>query len=450
MASGESVEKDSAFYKKVIKKCRITFIEDLDPVALLDVFLAEEYFTVTQDRDIRELTNTSDKNREILTRVSAKGVKGYNDFKTCLIKSRQEHLAEYLDTTAAKLEEEMLPAQETSPTVNNRAGFKCSVCDLSFDTVQLLVQHTQTPEHMDMIKEQQEFAKENQEEHEDETGDFSGLASSMHEQNAIDCSDQVSQCYLCNVSFTSPSHANSHLSGKPHKRKKTLFDSEFHKPSHGSMEHESVQKSSENVGQADSQISLPLDTLRSSNTTMSVDPSKTGLSCDICNVPFTSKYNAQQHYDSEKHKKKALLLQKQKLGETLPTSCDICICNFSGQESAEAHFNGEKHRKAAQKAKIEGGDALPLFCTICSCPFSSESNAKQHFESKRHKRKQELNKNNADTSIRNTSLGLDSDGQDVPNTKNDAHGPEENGDATVQRDEDEVAADLQNLSLCDK
>ncbi|XP_045173504.2 uncharacterized protein LOC123535048 [Mercenaria mercenaria] len=447
MASGVSVEKDSAFYKKVMIKCRLRFIEDLDPSALLDVFLAEEYFTVTQERDIRELTNTSEKNREILAKVSAKGVKGYTEFKTCLIKSRQEHLAEYLDTTVAKLEEEMLAAQETSPTVNDRAGFKCSVCDLSYDTVQILEQHTQTPEHMDMIKEQQEFAKENQEENEDETGDFSSLASSMHEQNAINCNDQVSQCYLCNVRFTSPSHANSHLSGKPHKRRKALFDSEVHKPSHDSMENESVQQSSENVGQPNSQMSLPQDTLRSSSTTMSVDLSKTGLSCDICNVPFTSKYNAQQHYDSDRHKKKAILLQKQKLGEVFPMSCDICICSFTGQESAEAHFNSEKHRKAVNKAKIEGGGGFPLFCKICSCPFSSELNAKQHFESKKHKRKQELNEQNAETSIRNTSLGLDSD---VPSTKNDVHGPEENGDATVQRDEDEVAIDLQNLSLCDK
>ncbi|XP_053374924.1 uncharacterized protein LOC123535010 [Mercenaria mercenaria] len=380
-----------------------------------------------QMRDIRELTNTSDKNREILTRVRAKGVKGYFDFKKCLIKSRQECLVKYLDTTAAKLEEEILPAKETSPTVNNRAGFKCSVCDLSFGTVQHLVQHTQTSEHLNMIKEQQEFAKENQEENGDEAGDFSSLASSMHEQNAIDSNDQVGQCFLCNVRFTSPSHANSHLSGKKHKRRKALFDSEF-QLIHGSDEIKSVQLSSENVGEPNSQLSLSLNTLGSINPTVSVDSSKT---CDICNVSFTSKYNAQQHYDSEKHKKKALILQKQKLGEALPMSCDICNCSFNGPESAEAHFKSEKHRKmkdkkqrlgealptscnacncsfstpesaeahfkggkhrkAANKAKTEGGDGLPLFCTICSCPFSSELNAKQHFESKKHKRKQELN-----------------------------------------------------------
>ncbi|XP_045173215.2 zinc finger protein 346-like [Mercenaria mercenaria] len=282
----------------------------------------------------------------------------------------------------------MLAAEETLPTVNNRTGFKCSVCDLSFDTVHHLVQHTQTPAHMDMIKEQQEFAKENQEENgAEETSDYTGLSSSMHEQNAIDCSDQVSKCYLCNVNFTSPSHANSHFNGKPHKRKKALFDFKLQQPIPSSTGNESIKKSSENVDQPDSQISLPLHTLGSSNTTVSTE-----LTCDICNVPFSSIINAQQHYNSENHKKKALLLHKQKLGEALPTSCDICNCCFSGPESAEAHFKSEKHRKMENK-KQKLGEALPTSCVICNCSFSGPESAEAHFKSEKH-RKMENKKQN--------------------------------------------------------
>ena len=46
--------------------------------------------------NIKELSTTSEKNRAIVDKVLTKDVRGYKDFKKCLKKTKQAHLAKRL------------------------------------------------------------------------------------------------------------------------------------------------------------------------------------------------------------------------------------------------------------------------------------------------------------------------------------------------------------------
>ncbi|XP_053390323.1 uncharacterized protein LOC128553225, partial [Mercenaria mercenaria] len=107
MAVNKSVTKDIKFYKRVLHKSQQRFLEDLDPGSILDLFLERDYLPYTQVRDIQEQRLTSDKTREIIKKVSAKGVGGYETFKALLRESHQEHLTEFLDKQEKTLAKEI-------------------------------------------------------------------------------------------------------------------------------------------------------------------------------------------------------------------------------------------------------------------------------------------------------------------------------------------------------
>ncbi|XP_053389745.1 uncharacterized protein LOC128552722, partial [Mercenaria mercenaria] len=112
MAVNRSLTKDIKFYKRVLLRSQQRFLEDLDPVSVLDLFLERDYLTYPQVRDIQEQRLTSDKTREIIKKVSAKGVKGYKTFKALLKESHQGHLAEFLDTQEKTLVKEIKMAEK--------------------------------------------------------------------------------------------------------------------------------------------------------------------------------------------------------------------------------------------------------------------------------------------------------------------------------------------------
>ncbi|XP_053384653.1 uncharacterized protein LOC128550190 [Mercenaria mercenaria] len=96
MASGGSYDDDD-FYKRVLSSSQKRFVSDADPVALLDVCLQKQIIGQDLCRDISELANTSQKNRQILETVCSKGKDGYRRFKECLRESGQRHLADHLE-----------------------------------------------------------------------------------------------------------------------------------------------------------------------------------------------------------------------------------------------------------------------------------------------------------------------------------------------------------------
>ncbi|XP_053374869.1 uncharacterized protein LOC128545989 [Mercenaria mercenaria] len=111
MATRRSINKDENFYKRVLNRSHQRFLEDLDPVSVLDLFLEKNYLLYTQVRDIQEQRLTSDKTREIIKKVGSKGVQGYKTFKEVLRESHQEHLAEFLDKQERILEREIQMAE---------------------------------------------------------------------------------------------------------------------------------------------------------------------------------------------------------------------------------------------------------------------------------------------------------------------------------------------------
>jgi hypothetical protein len=260
-------------------------------------------------------------------------------------------------------------------------GYTCTVCDVAYETVELLVQHTKTMEHLDLIQKQETFAKEIEEDSTEDSNDMSDL-SSINEENVFDSSVQVSKCYICDVSFTSPSHADSHLSGKPHKKRKALFEMRSQVSSPGSCDSHKVEMKV--VDQPDCGLSSRVETLSLGSNTGLNEERRRNLFCDVCQVPFTGIESEKQHNDSDKHKKKVRVLEQQKQGEAFPLQCEICNSSFNGQESAKAHFNSDKHKKKASTSLTEGS---ALSCDACNCSFTGPESAAAHFASEKHKKK---------------------------------------------------------------
>lgn len=325
-------------------------------------------------------------------------------------------------------------------------GYHCFSCNYSCESLKLLEQHSKSTEHLDMVDAQIKFSETNAEPKVEEGSDITTLDNN----NFLHSYSQVQKCYICNINFTSESHARSHFEGKPHQRKQTKFETMRQLKDTSSITDSirSLQLSPASVlGQTDSPRAPLSEETHPVCSPFTKGEPNTGFTCNICNVSFTGPENAKQHFESDKHCKKALQVKQAQEGEVLPLTCTDCKCTFNGQESAEAHFNGEKHKKKVRRSKAAFNDTSfdesrsevvsndnsvdgkrselacsstcvdgnrcelasndtsyngssvqstenpktinALNCNICKVVFTGPESAEQHYNSSKHKKKEE-------------------------------------------------------------
>ncbi|XP_053379600.1 uncharacterized protein LOC128548527 [Mercenaria mercenaria] len=98
----------------IIDKAWRMLVENMNPWLLLDEFRAIQYFQNSVQRDIEEVLSTTIANRQILTKVRAKGVDGYLQFTECLASSHQIEILHILSTYDDSLLVRVTTNQETN------------------------------------------------------------------------------------------------------------------------------------------------------------------------------------------------------------------------------------------------------------------------------------------------------------------------------------------------
>ncbi|XP_053384999.1 uncharacterized protein LOC123536219 [Mercenaria mercenaria] len=272
----------------------------------------------------------------------------------------------------------------------DRPGFACDVCNITCDTRRILEQHFQSPRHNAMAEKQRNFHHYGNEILTD--SNYAELADGRGDAYWFSSSSNQGKCNLCNVVFNSSSHAQSHLSGKAHKKKNAQFEAMKGSNVRYYDQPRVVQTTYQSQGSHNefprSQLhTLPPDHTGDHSAVRASNHDSNNMNCcDICGVSFSGHLNAQQHYASDKHKKKA----NQGLGNKPEYSCSLCNVTFTGPENEECHKLSQKHKKNVilmeKKAK---GEELPLSCNACNCTFTGQENAEAHFQSKKHRRNME-------------------------------------------------------------
>lgn len=112
--------------------------------------------------------------------------------------------------------------------------------------------------------------------------------------------------------------------------------------------------------------------------------------CDACGCEVFGETNWKLHVDSEKHKRKTLLLQMaQTTDEPIDATmaalvvnpknffkCDVCNVLISGQTNIDQHLAGNQHQKLAAKQ--------PRMCEKCDVELPNQAAYTEHVESAEH------------------------------------------------------------------
>ncbi|XP_060557086.1 uncharacterized protein LOC132717609 isoform X2 [Ruditapes philippinarum] len=173
--------------------------------------------------------------------------------------------------------------------------------------------------------------------------------SSKLEEYIFDPCTGRGKCYICDIDFTSSKHKSQHILGKNHLKAKE------------------VRQGLIKVGKTASG----------------------SLICTICSVTFPGPEARQQHFESEKHKRKVMRHQEE---ETNSYYCDICQISCTGPESFTQHRLGAQHRKLAGELNEEYQDmSAPNYdrtkwypCEICKCNMNTIEQLRFHEKSPKH------------------------------------------------------------------
>ena len=217
-----------------------------------------------------------------------------------------------------------------------------------------LEQHVQSPRHKANAEKQQKFQNFGNELTTDSLN-YAELLGNTGEVYHFSLLSNSGYCYLCECSFNSISHAQSHLNGKSHKKKHAQYQAWI--GSHKNTEQSGNQFSARDETEVSrsEMFDTSQDRDRYKVAGMALNNS---LKCEVCGMTFTGPESARQHYASEKHRKQVVLMEKRDKGEELPLKCDICNYTFTGQESAEDHFRGKKHQTNIKNKNIQTGKML--------------------------------------------------------------------------------------------
>lgn len=242
--------------------------------------------------------------------------------------------------------------------------------------MKILEQHYQSPRHLANAEKQRRFEQmENLSP--SSAQEYAERNGGQNEAYRFSSVNNRGWCNVCSIELTSVSHAQSHISGKTHRKRSGHPGNLTMSP----VTHVSTERSSWN------DETSRIDYIAAQNTRMS-QVSKPGdfLQCEACGVTFSGEVSAMQHYASDKHRKKSNQIQ-QGLRNKLQYFCSLCNVPFTGPENEEIHMKSQKHLKQVKlMEKRAKGEELPLRCNACDCVFTGQENAEEHFKSSKHRR----------------------------------------------------------------
>ena len=210
------------------------------------------------------------------------------------------------------------------------------------------------------------------------------------------------RCYVCQIDFTSTSHANQHLSGQKHKKCVAARQLSLNRPPHAavlSAQNQPVSQAlipggpispvtangQENTIQLHHNVSSPHSGV-GENVMFQRSAPKRGPNgeeyilngsrgtCFVCEVEFTSLEHAKSHLNGSKHKKKC------------GSPSEARVPNAGGSTEGIAY-----HLDSVGMPSNANGVYM---CSACQVPFSCLSNAEEHFASTKHKNKVAKNEGN--------------------------------------------------------
>ncbi|XP_052802389.1 uncharacterized protein LOC128232720 [Mya arenaria] len=353
----------------------------------------------------------------------------------------------------------VIPAQqhyaslEHKKKVENQAvarrgyGNYCEVCKITCDTSAILQIHSESPRHLAMVEKQRAMTNRNHQ-----------PASGNTDTREYHFDGQKGYCNICQIELTSSSHANDHLSGKNHKKRKQQTQILSNGLTASSPQRPLLQASQDYATAASATLASSREIQNGSSSIEKGYDFHGGRGvCHVCNIELTSNSHAQEHLRGKNHaKKKAQLETAKRFGKTMTPAyvqnltsavilpnlqtfntatsvsehkfqqplgrgfshteaniaylneahrelghsslfCDTCKVSFTGPESQAAHMAGEKHKKTLKKLEMESmGSQHPLKCNACNVVFTGQENAEDHFKGKKHER------NMKNMSIKNT------------------------------------------------
>ncbi|XP_060593459.1 uncharacterized protein LOC132747943 [Ruditapes philippinarum] len=109
--AAKSTELEMEVWRKVFDQNTRKLKTYLIPDEIIHLDTGFELFSFTDRRDIKEETNTTEKNEAILTKVRSKGEDAYVDFKERLKITNQSELADLLTYTERGLSTEEIEQQ---------------------------------------------------------------------------------------------------------------------------------------------------------------------------------------------------------------------------------------------------------------------------------------------------------------------------------------------------
>ncbi|XP_014788917.1 zinc finger protein 346 [Octopus bimaculoides] len=244
--------------------------------------------------------------------------------------------------------------------VNNE--YKCDVCNVAFTSHVIAKQHFEGKRHQKNVKSQPIAVVSN--------SLPDNYSQGFHTQENMPVINQ-DKCELCDVKFTSATQTADHLKGKIH--------------------------------------------MKNFNT-VSALRKNIKLECDICGVVFAGIVDADAHFTGRKHLRAtenrtilprliAELASPQKLpsvaaeNHQVGDKCEICDVVFTSRIIAKQHFEGKKHKKKVlnesvnSKATLEtSGVFTPTDissknqhkCDACNVVLASAANATNHLKCENH------------------------------------------------------------------
>ncbi|KAL5007600.1 hypothetical protein ScPMuIL_016406 [Solemya velum] len=179
-------------------------------------------------------------------------------------------------------------------------------------------------------------------------------------------------CHLCSIVLTSKQHASQHLSGSKH------------------------AKARQRQSEAPLVSPLPQQNRETEFGHPGQEYSFDGTQgfCKICSVMLTSVAMLRQHISGSSHRREKERWLSQSRGNQYPLHCETCKKSFSGPESAEQHFVSDKHKKklalAVPLGRFDLSDNTQWYhCDSCNCQLNSREQLEIHKKSFKHKAAEE-------------------------------------------------------------
>ena len=193
---------------------------------------------------------------------------------------------------------------------------------------------------------------------------------------AVDTTQKVVKCNLCDVRVTGEASLEEHMKGKNHQMM--------------------ARRVKENDG---------LDMISDKSQSVSVCQSQSlkteeqavvaKFKCEICDVELTSEVDLTNHQGGKKHQSKLANNAKdaassfsQREGEF---NCQLCRISLTGEESLRAHMAGKKHQ-AKQASPNPGSSETTratnaFHCSLCDLTLSGPVDMEKHNAGKSHRAK---------------------------------------------------------------